>query len=162
MSKVEKSQMSKVEPKQVIIVRKDLNMRKGKMVAQGAHASMAAILNLGRVERSYSDIDGSLIDVSLQVPLVLAQQIFNGKPDIYHPAVIEWLEGRFTKICVSVDSEQELVDIINRAKSAGLVTSLITDAGLTEFGGVPTITCGCIGPAYPEEIDPFTGHLKLL
>ena len=26
--------------KQVIVLRKDLNMRKGKMVAQGAHASM--------------------------------------------------------------------------------------------------------------------------
>ena len=32
--------------KQVIVLRKDLNMRKGKMVAQGAHASMAAILSL--------------------------------------------------------------------------------------------------------------------
>lgn len=30
--------------KQVIVIRKDLNMRKGKMIAQGAHASMAAIL----------------------------------------------------------------------------------------------------------------------
>ena len=28
--------------KQVIIVRKDLNMRKGKMIAQGAHASLTA------------------------------------------------------------------------------------------------------------------------
>lgn len=154
--------MSKSEPKQVIIMRKDLNMRKGKMCAQASHASMAAILHLGSVERIHSDIDGSLIDVSLRAPLYLLQQPFNGKPDINLPAVIEWLEGRFTKICVSVDSEQELVDIINKAKAAGLVTSLITDAGLTEFGGVPTITCGCIGPAYPEEVDPFTGHLKLL
>lgn len=31
--------------KQVIVVRTDLNMRKGKCVAQGAHASMAAILD---------------------------------------------------------------------------------------------------------------------
>jgi len=30
--------------KQVIILRKDLNMRKGKMVAQGAHASIGAFL----------------------------------------------------------------------------------------------------------------------
>ena len=29
--------------KQVIILRKDLNMRKGKMVAQGAHASIEAM-----------------------------------------------------------------------------------------------------------------------
>ena len=30
--------------KQVIIIRKDLNMRKGKMIAQGAHASVLAVL----------------------------------------------------------------------------------------------------------------------
>ena len=69
--------------KQVIVIRKDLNMRKGKMVAQGAHASMAAILKLAR--RQGSD---------LIIPL---------------DARIEpWLTGRFTKICVSVNSEAEL------------------------------------------------------
>ena len=39
-----------MEHKQVIVLRKDLNMRKGKMVAQGARASMRAILNLARRE----------------------------------------------------------------------------------------------------------------
>ena len=39
-----------MEHKQVIVLRKDLNMRKGKMVAQGAHASMRAILQLGHAE----------------------------------------------------------------------------------------------------------------
>ena len=32
------------EIKQVIVLRKDLNMRKGKMVAQGGHAILAAII----------------------------------------------------------------------------------------------------------------------
>ena len=36
-----------MKTKQVIVLRKDLNMRKGKMVAQGAHASMKAILDEG-------------------------------------------------------------------------------------------------------------------
>ncbi len=31
--------------KQVIVVRKDINMRKGKMIAQGAHASLTAAFN---------------------------------------------------------------------------------------------------------------------
>ena len=150
------------DPKQVIIMRKDLGMRKGKMISQGAHASMAAIINLGKVEWTYSDLDGSLCTISLHIPLWLNQYAFNGKPDIRHGAVIDWLEGRFTKICVGVDSEQELVDVIDKAKEAGLITSLITDAGLTEFGGVPTITCGCIGPAYPRDVDVLTGHLTLL
>lgn len=33
--------------KQIIVMRTDLNMRKGKMVAQGAHASMGAVLTVG-------------------------------------------------------------------------------------------------------------------
>lgn len=33
------------EPKQIIVMRTDLNMRKGKMVAQGAHASLKVLLD---------------------------------------------------------------------------------------------------------------------
>ena len=40
--------------------------------------------------------------------------------------------------------------------------ALITDAGLTEFHGVPTNTCLGIGPYIAEEIDKFTGNLPLL
>lgn len=36
--------MEKTNLKQVLVLRKDLNMRKGKMVAQGAHASQLAIM----------------------------------------------------------------------------------------------------------------------
>ena len=37
--------------KQVIIIRKDLNMRKGKMCAQAAHASLGAVENMSLVDR---------------------------------------------------------------------------------------------------------------
>lgn len=79
-----------------------------------------------------------------------------------HPSVIEWLSGQFTKIAVSVDSEQELFDILQKAKDAGLITALITDSGKTEFHGVPTNTCIAIGPALHSELSPITGNLKLL
>lgn len=39
-------QMKPRNVKQVIVMRKDLNMRKGKMIAQGAHASVDALLSL--------------------------------------------------------------------------------------------------------------------
>jgi PTH2 family peptidyl-tRNA hydrolase len=55
-----------------------------------------------------------------------------------------------------------LIDVINKAKEVGLITSLITDAGHTEFNGVPTITCGAVGPAYPDQLKDITGHLPLL
>jgi PTH2 family peptidyl-tRNA hydrolase len=137
--------MIQSDTKQVIVVRKDLNMRKGKIAAQVAHASIAVLLD--RMERT---------------------------EDPYHPilwfrfgvekntAMHQWLTERFTKICVSVDSEKDLVDIYSQAIKLKLPCSLITDAGLTEFHGVPTITCAAIGPAYSDEIDHLTGHLKLL
>jgi PTH2 family peptidyl-tRNA hydrolase len=55
-----------------------------------------------------------------------------------------------------------LVELYTKAKQAGLICSLIVDAGLTEFGGVPTKTCCAIGPAWAEDVDKITGELKLL
>lgn len=130
-----------ITSKQVIVMRKDLNMRKGKMIAQGAHASMAALLNR-------SVIDGNNNSLLTGIPV--------GSP------LKDWIEGRFTKICVGVDSEDELIEIYNKAMELGFICSMITDAGLTEFGGVPTKTCCAIGPEWSNEIDLITGHLKLL
>jgi PTH2 family peptidyl-tRNA hydrolase len=136
-------------PKQIIVMRKDLNMRKGKMVAQGSHASLAALLNLGIVTRKYNEDAALWVDGSMVIPFT-------------DDALREWVTGQFTKICVSVNSEQELISVINKAKAAGLITSLITDAGHTEFKGVPTITCGAVGPAYPEQLEGITSQLPLL
>jgi len=116
--------------KQVIVIRKDLNMRKGKMVAQGAHASMAACLE-----------NGELKD---------------------HPYIKEWLEGLFTKICVSVPSQLDLIRIYTQAKVKGLPCSLIEDSGLTEFKNVPTHTAVAVGPGPDDIVDMVTGDLKLL
>lgn len=132
--------------KQVIVIRKDLNMRKGKMVAQGAHASMAVLLNAGKMHTAHG---GSF---------ELDEEDF-GK---FGQAVFDWLCGAFTKICVSVDSEERLIEIYNNAKAAGLPCSLITDSGKTEFGGVPTNTAVAVGPAESDQVDAITGNLPLL
>lgn len=117
--------------KQVIIIRKDLNMRKGKMIAQGAHASMAAILGPDNQVLPIKDIK-------------------------------EWLDGSFTKICVYVESEQELHKLYMEAFNKLLPCSYIVDNGLTEFNGKPTATAVAIGPGRPELIDEITGSLPLL
>lgn len=138
--------------KQVIVMRKDLNMRKGKMIAQGAHASLKVILdNMESYENfQYITSQGLRGEQNKNLKLI------PGSP------LQDWINGLFTKVCVSVDSEQELLEIYNKAKEAGLLCSLITDAGLTEFNGIPTNTCCAIGPDWSEEIDKITGHLKLL
>ena len=123
--------------KQVIVLRKDLNMRKGKMIAQGAHASMRAILALGR-------LDGDRWVIPLDERL---------EP---------WLLGRFKKVCVYVSSEAELLALQQQAAAAGLINALIQDAGLTEFGGVPTYTAVAVGPDRAERVDAITGALPLL
>ena len=128
--------------KQVIVLRNDLNMRKGKMIAQGAHASMKAVLDTGHVR----DVDGRRC---LVIPLD-------------DPRVGPWLEGRFAKVAVRADSEDELLALHRQAVSEGRISALIQDAGLTEFGGVPTYTAVAIGPDVKEALDPITGALKLL
>ena len=135
--------MTERRPKQVIVMRKDLNMRKGKMIAQGAHASMKVLLDAGMLAE-----DGA----------------FSLSP---WPALHAWLgdashPGRFAKICVSVNSEAELDDVMTRARAANLPCALIVDSGATEFHGVPTKTCCAIGPTWPDEIDAITGTLPLL
>lgn len=123
--------------KQVIVMRKDLNMRKGKIAAQAAHASMAAIFNQAYVK------DGKL---ELE----------------YSGDVKTWFEDKFTKICLGCNSEIELIRLYKKAKELGLNAALITDAGLTEFHGIPTNTCIAIGPNNSDDINKVTGNLKLL
>ena len=118
--------------KQILVIRKDLNMGKGKLVAQGCHASISFLTRKLQVGRKMNSVEE------------------------------QWVNDRFTKICVRVDSEQELIDIHQKALSHGIESHLITDAGLTEFNGVPTKTCLALGPDYASKIDAITGHLKLL
>lgn len=78
------------------------------------------------------------------------------------PEEMLWMMQGMTKICLAVDSEAELLDIAAKAKEAGLRTHLITDAGRTEFNGIPTKTSVAIGPNDAASIDAITRHLRLL
>jgi PTH2 family peptidyl-tRNA hydrolase len=126
------------QAKQVIVMRKDLGMRKGKMIAQGAHASLKVLTDRKR------NVDADSYTIELT------------------PALAAWLTGRFTKVCVSVESEAALDAIVERARAANVPVALIVDAGKTEFHGVPTKTCCAVGPAWTDEVDAITGELPLL
>lgn len=121
----------------VIVIRKDLNMRRGKQIAQGAHSVLAVFTNLMRKEKGV-----------WVAPLT--------------PIMEEWLKDSFTKITVYVNSEQELFNVYNSASEKNIPCSLIQDSGRTEFHGVPTYTCCAIGPHWSEDIDKITGGLPLL
>ena len=145
--------MSESHVKQVIVMRTDLNMRKGKMISQGAHASMKVFFD----RMSASDSGGRVLD-STNGPL----QKFTSKAWDWEGAVLPWMTGQFTKVCLQVNSEQKLIDIYDAAHAEGLPVALIEDSGKTEFHGVVTPTCLAIGPASAEAIDKITGNLKLL
>ena len=119
--------------KQVIVMRKDLNMSKGKMITQGAHASIAFLTNLIRE--------------------------YNGEPLPLSEAEKEWICGTFFKVCVGVNDEKELLDIGYKAVMMGLSVKYIEET--TGFDK-PTLTCLSVGPDYSSKIDPITKHLKLL
>lgn len=95
----------KPETKQVIVMRNDLNMRKGKMSAQAAHSVSAFLLEKIATGRGWTE------------------------------AEILWLQTGHTKICVRAETEAHLVEIYNQAKEAGLEVHIITDEGRTEFDG---------------------------
>jgi PTH2 family peptidyl-tRNA hydrolase len=126
--------------KQVIIIRKDLKMRRGKEIAQGSHASLAWLAR--RVAAA-----GLRGDERQPVQL--------SEPEIL------WLEKRFKKVCLQVSSEDALRDVHRRAREAGLEAHLIIDAGHTEFHGTPTPTSCAIGPDHAAKIDAITGTLAL-
>lgn len=129
------------KPKQVIVLRKFPSLRTGKYCAQAAHASLLAFLRSGLNHKAQNPPQSTYV--------------------FSDPKVLLWLEEKFTKVCVYVIAEQDLLDLEVKAKEAGLPCALIQDCGDTEFKGVPTFTALAIGPAAPEVLDPITGHLPL-
>jgi PTH2 family peptidyl-tRNA hydrolase len=157
--------MSKVKSpqniKQVIVMREKFpdgkggtfTPRKGKMIAQGAHASLAFLTrrienvrNGVRNEAHFFDYEDFSIGKGLDLTYEQQQWLF---------------DGIFAKICLKVSTLEELEEIAKKATEAGLEVHVVTDRGLTEFKE-PTITCLAIGPDLAERIDPVTGHLSLL
>lgn len=125
--------------KQVIVVRKDLNMRKGKLAAQCGHSVLEFLVENNEAERP----DELYVKLSADE----AQWLFSKK---------------YKKIVVGVDSEDELNDLILKARLSDVSVYPITDMGLTEFHGIPTLTCASFGPCKASIVDEITGHLKPL
>ena len=135
--------------KQMIVIRRDLKMRKGKIAAQAGHACVTAVLMALEKENRLNQIrtDG--------------KGIYLAPSNMDATALSEWFDKGVAKICVYVDSEEELLEIDRKAKEAGIISALICDAGLTEFHGEPTYTCLALEPKSAEEVDKITKELPL-
>lgn len=113
--------------KQVIVVRKDLKLSRGKMSAQVAHASL----------ESYR------------------------KTSKKYPSIVKsWLRKGGKKVVVYVNDKKALI-ALNKRISNKIPKALIMDAGWTHLKP-GTVTCLGLGPYYEEDLDKYTGELKLV
>ena len=120
--------------KQVIVIRKDLKMRRGKECAMASHSSMSFL-----TKRIISN------PVSFKL----------------NEAEVHWINNSFRKITCVVSGEKELLEIHQKALDLGLESHIILDNGATEFGGVKTYTAVAIGPDWDERVDLVTKDLVL-
>ena len=130
--------------KQVIILRKDLNMSLGKACAQVSHASMAFLSHFvcDNVDEN-GHVDGYI------------------DKDILH----EWIEGVFTKCVLRAKNKNQLLKAKTMAEEMGMVEGkdfwLIKDNCLTELepeevdenGVGRTLTCIGFAPCEESVID---------
>lgn len=131
-------------PKQVIVVRRDLKLKR---------ASLAALVAKASAEFFVDNNESSRND-KLTVKLT--------------PQESEWLMGGSTRIVLGVPSETVLRNLLMKAEIAGLScysvsasSSTSRDAG--DIGDVIEETLAvAIGPDDSDKIDQITGNLKLL
>ena len=143
--------MANYKSKQVIVMRRDLKMRKGKIAAQAGHAcveaTLMALAKEGRLNQVRITPDESWV--------------YLDEGDSEPTALSDWFDAGVAKICVYVDSEQELLDLAAKAREMGFLCALIRDAGHTEFHGEATYTCMALEPLPADKVDPLTGDLPL-
>lgn len=133
---------SNYDIKQVIVVRKDLNMRKGKIAAQVAHASNGCIL------KDYKFISKSRMEEKIMLECDIE--------------LLNWIKKDFAKIVLGCNSLSDIENIEKECIDRKLRYCKIVDNGTTEFHGEKTITCIAIGPHYCHKIDPITSEFCLL
>lgn len=124
--------------KQVIVMRRDLGLSRGRLAAQVAHASIKVFFD-------------RLIEVG------------DGRYEIgpcedwdWHGAVKPWVTECFTKVVLGAKDKATLLDLQEKAKAAGIPTGLMEESDL---GGEPTALA--LGPAKSEDLDPLVAHLRL-
>lgn len=130
--------------KQIIVVRRKFPDGKGgyrgincgKSVAQGGHGVLAFL-------------NGKLVEN------------FKGYWAKLNQTQFYWLLKGQAKVTLQADMLEELEELHQKALALGLDSHLVTDHGLTEFNGVPTVTVLAIGPHNVEDFQGITDHLKL-
>lgn len=134
------------EPKQTIVWRKDLKVRKGKFASQIAHGSLKIFFDRIDPDSFIQNDDGN----------------YSCTMNNITPEMKEWMEGIFTKIVVGCQSEEEVYELEVKAKTLKIPYAIITDCGKTEFNNIPTVTCIALGPYKAEVLEELTKNYSLM
>lgn len=125
--------MKERDLRMVFFIRNDLKMSKGKIAAQVGHGVQYLIMDqMTKTEDSYHDI------------------------------FFKWHKGDSIKVCLKVDSLEELQCFKTMGDDLGFPTTLVIDKGFTCFDGQETPTVVGWGPIWKSQHQELTEHLKLL
>ncbi|KAE9575948.1 Peptidyl-tRNA hydrolase 2 [Colletotrichum fructicola] len=127
---------SNEECKLVLVVRTDLGMTKGKMAAQASHATLACYKSLSKA--------------ATRDPCSAAAKILS-----------RWERLGQAKIAVQIKDQNEMLELMGKARSLGITAEVIADAGRTQIEAGSLTVLG-VGPAPKSLVDQVTSHLKLL
>ncbi|EDO41127.1 predicted protein [Nematostella vectensis] len=86
----------------------------------------------------------------------LCRQLLKNNPKVLRM----WENAAQPKVVVKAPDEDALVSLSKKARSLGLETCLIRDAGRTQIAPGSKTVLG-VGPGPLELVDQVTGHLKL-
>jgi len=125
-----------VRTKQVILVRRDLNMSAGKAAAQVGHGAIMFLHDHVRFNRPLS---------RPQIEWLYGE--LRGDPAFIH--------GGMKKVVLAVADLKEMLAVAEFGLGCGLEVHLVHDEGLN-----CTTVCA-IGPDEEKNIDPVTDHLEL-
>ena len=122
--------------KQVIVVRKDLKLKRGKVASLVAEATMQFIL------------DNNESDRPDELHVKLSQQ------------EIRWLDGSFTRDVVGIDSHDALCNLVLRAELNGMNVYSVFDRSSKKLDEISQLLCVAFGPDEEDQISQVIGNLK--
>lgn len=122
--------------KQVIVFRKDVKIRKGKLASLASQASAKFIIENNEADRN----DELFVKLSQEE--------------------VQWIKESFPKAVLGIDSATELTDLAFRAELLGINVYSVFDEKLTKADRSAYPICVALGPDDEELINQITSHLK--
>jgi len=124
--------------KHVIVVRKDLNLTKGKLATYVAHVSIQFLLENNESDR------GDEFTIKL------------------NPEEAVWLRESAFSTIYAINSAEALQNMMLRAELDGIEVYPLFVQTPKEFDGDRTLVCAAFGPASSNDLSKILGKLKLI